>query len=198
MSTESQPKVGDSDDSMDDSEDEEEEKKKKKAAATTKLPLSKPVGQQQQGPSETAVYFTERAKYIPLRLDLKERKSLRLLEAALNVSEYTDKVDILSYSSKAKRIHAQLREICAILCGLVVASDYSAGQALIKTHDFCDFAAFFQEIFEVGRRYKIMNPGQPSLFSLSLCLFLFLFFSFLSSLLLTSKNKQNTHIKQRE
>ena len=36
----------------------------------------------------------ERSKYIPLRLTLGERKFLRLLEAALNVSEYTDKVRV--------------------------------------------------------------------------------------------------------
>lgn len=36
--------------------------------------------------------FRERCKYIPLRLELKDRRLLRLLEAALNVSEYTDKV----------------------------------------------------------------------------------------------------------
>jgi hypothetical protein len=33
----------------------------------------------------------ERAKFIPLRLKYEERKFLRLLEAGLNVSEYTDK-----------------------------------------------------------------------------------------------------------
>lgn len=34
--------------------------------------------------------FSERAKYIPLRLSHDERKVLRLVEAALNVSTYTD------------------------------------------------------------------------------------------------------------
>lgn len=33
-------------------------------------------------------WFVERSKYIPMRLTLMERKYLRLLEAALSVSEY--------------------------------------------------------------------------------------------------------------
>lgn len=100
----------------------------------------------------------ERAKYIPLRLSLEERKQLRLLEATLNVSEYTDKIDILSYKSKASRIHVQLKDVCAILSGLVVASDYKVGQQLIKDREFKDNEDFFRHIFEVGRRHKIMNP----------------------------------------
>lgn len=36
--------------------------------------------------------FRERAKFIPLRLSQDERRLLRLLEAALQVNEYTDKV----------------------------------------------------------------------------------------------------------
>ena len=81
--------------------------------------------------------FRERSRYIPLRLTLKERQRLRLLEAALSVSEYTDKVDVISYSkSKSARINAQLRELCGILCGLVLACDYKTGQELVVDHDF--------------------------------------------------------------
>jgi Protein of unknown function (DUF2009) len=76
--------------------------------------------------------YIHRAKFIPLRLTLIERKYLRLLEAALTVSEYTDKVDILlPYGqSKVKRIVAQIKEICAILSGLMLAADYKTGQQL--------------------------------------------------------------------
>ena len=54
----------------------------------------------------------------------------------------------------------QIRDICSILCGLVVASDYRQGQQLIAGRDFKANAAWFQNVFEVGRRYKIMNPGE--------------------------------------
>lgn len=67
-----------------------------------------------------------------MRLTFAERKYLRLLEAALEVSEYTDKIDILTYTSKNKRILAQIRELCAILSGLVMAADFKLGQDLFK------------------------------------------------------------------
>ena len=54
--------------------------------------------------------FIDRTKYIPIRLDLSERKLLRLCEATLNVSEYTDIVDILTWKSKTGRIHEQIRD----------------------------------------------------------------------------------------
>lgn len=70
-------------------------------------------------------WFVNRAKYIPVRLTLSERKYLRLLEAALQVSEYTDKIDIIGAAlSRPKRVVAQIRELCAILSGLVLAADY--------------------------------------------------------------------------
>merc|ERR1719498_440645 len=89
-----------------------------------------------------------------------ERKLLRLLEAALHVSEYTDKVDVLTFRSKTSRITKQLKEICAIMCGLVVATDYRRGQELISDKDFASNAEFFQAAFEIGRRHKVMNPAK--------------------------------------
>ncbi|KAG6828492.1 hypothetical protein H0H92_007807 [Tricholoma furcatifolium] len=106
-------------------------------------------------------WFLERAKYIPLRLTLGERKYLRLLEAALNVSEYTDKIDTIGFGlSKAKRIVQQIRELCAIMSGLLLAADYKQGQELFTDRDFESNAEFYQQIFELGRRHKIMNPDK--------------------------------------
>lgn len=106
-------------------------------------------------------WFLERAKSIPMRLTLGERKYLRLLEAALSVSEYTDKIDTIGFGlSKAKRIVHQIRELCAILSGLVLSADYKQGQELFSDRDFQANEDFYQQIFELGRRYKIMNPDK--------------------------------------
>ncbi|KAI0309587.1 hypothetical protein OF83DRAFT_1071831 [Amylostereum chailletii] len=106
-------------------------------------------------------WFVERAKFIPVRLTLGERKMLRLLDAALQVSEYTDKIDTLGFGlSKAKRIVHQIRELCAILSGLMLAADYKQGQTLFSDRDFQGNAEFYQRIFELGRRHKIMNPDK--------------------------------------
>ena len=111
--------------------------------------------------SDPGEWFVERTKYIPLRLALGERKYLRLLDAALQVSEYTDKIDTLGFGlSKAKRIVHQIRELCAILSGLVLAADYKQGQELFTDRDFASNSDFYQKLFELGRRHKIMNPDK--------------------------------------
>ncbi|KAJ2457791.1 hypothetical protein GGI03_006001 [Coemansia sp. RSA 2337] len=110
------------------------------------------------GGTSFAEWITKRARYIPLRLTLRERKFLRLLEAGLKVSEYTDKIDVLMYGNKTKRIVVQIKELCAILSGLVLASDYKVGQTLFEDRQFEDNEEFYQRIFEIGRRHKIMNP----------------------------------------
>eukprot|EP00177_Eucheuma_denticulatum_P004602 GFKZ01008377.1.p1 GENE.GFKZ01008377.1~~GFKZ01008377.1.p1 ORF type:complete len:618 (-),score=87.70 GFKZ01008377.1:1300-3153(-) len=105
-------------------------------------------------------HFSSRAKFIPLRLSALERKVLRLVEAALNVSEYTDVVDVLVYSrmKTRQRIHAQIRDLCSILTGLTIASDYARGQELVKDKDFAANEEYFQTAFEVARRHKVANP----------------------------------------
>lgn len=110
------------------------------------------------GAVEDKEVMLERAKYIPLRLTTEERRVLRLIEGALNVSEYTDKVDVLSWKSKTGRITAQIKDLCAILCGLTVAQNFKRGQQLMGDRDFAALSQFFQNCFEVGRRFKIMNP----------------------------------------
>ncbi|KAI6034887.1 hypothetical protein F5J12DRAFT_710596 [Pisolithus orientalis] len=111
--------------------------------------------------SKVGEWFVERSKYIPLRLSLGERKYLRLLDAALQVSEYTDKIDTIGFGlSKTKRIVLQIRELCAILSGLVLSADYKLGQSLFTDRDFQRNEQFYQDIFELGRRHKIMNPDK--------------------------------------
>ena len=53
-------------------------------------------------------------------------------------------VDILSWRNKTQRVHTQVKDICAILSGLVVAQDYRRGQALIVNRNFADNNEFFQ------------------------------------------------------
>ena len=75
--------------------------------------------------------------------------------------QQTDKVDTIGFGlSKPRRIVQQIRELCAILSGLVLATDYKQGQELFQDRDFKKNETFFQQLFELGRRYKIMNPDK--------------------------------------
>jgi len=104
-------------------------------------------------------YLRDRCRYIPLRLLPHERQLLHLLTAALSVSEYTSRVDIFpTHMSRTKRMVVQLKQICAILSGLVVASDFRLGQKMLVEREFSDNAEWFKSVFEIGRRYKIQNP----------------------------------------
>ncbi|ORM40153.1 UPF0652 protein [Babesia sp. Xinjiang] len=113
-------------------------------------------GESQSGPE----YFLQIAKYAPLRLTLGERKLMRLLDSTLHVSEYTDKIDILHEGNKSRKILREIKEVCAILSGLAVAHNYDDGQRLVRDREYAANAEFFRNVFEIGRRYKILNPDK--------------------------------------
>ncbi|SCM24943.1 conserved protein, unknown function [Plasmodium chabaudi adami] len=99
-------------------------------------------------------------KYIPLRLTYDERLYLRLLESTLEVSEYTDKIDIYHSGNKSRKIVREIKTLCSILSGLIIANNYENGQKLIRDRDFLKNSSFFSFVFEIGRRYKILNPDR--------------------------------------
>ncbi len=143
----------------DEDSDEELERAADEGSSSAKIDIV--LSSQPTPGSAVGEWFVERSKFIPVRLTLEERKFLRLLEAALSVSEYTDKIDTIGFGlSKAKRIVHQIRELCAILSGLVLSADYKQGQELFQDRDFASNDNFYQSIFELGRRHKIMNPDK--------------------------------------
>ena len=99
--------------------------------------------------------------YIPMRLTEDERKLLSILENALTVSEYTDSVDVLfshTRKSKQSRIFEGLVDALSISIGLLVSNNLTEGEELCIDRTLNDNVPLFRELFEVGRRYKIMNP----------------------------------------
>jgi hypothetical protein len=101
--------------------------------------------------------MSERAKYIPLRLSYEERKNLRLVNACINVSDYSNAVDI-PFKNNAKRHHTQLQHIVAFLSGIVAAMDYKNGQSVLEDRNFAPYEEAIQNALEIARRYKITNP----------------------------------------
>ena len=104
------------------------------------------------------------AKYIPMRVSPEERVYLRLLEGALEVSEYTDKVDVVRgwswRNSKTETIREEIGDLLQQLLGLAVAGNYKQGAQLIAQSDMQANAAFFRKVMEIGRRFKITNPDK--------------------------------------
>ena len=104
---------------------------------------------------------------------------LRLLEGALRTSDYVDKVDLretgwggISSAEKIRRMRAQLCDVLSILSGLRVAGatrggrgkggDGGSGKSVLakEGHNLASHAEWFARVFEVGRRYKMMNPAR--------------------------------------
>ena len=79
------------------------------------------------------------------------------------VCEYTDVVDVtFSHTRKSKqaRIIESLVDILSISCGLLMSNNLNKGEALLAGKTLNDNVPLFAEIFEIGRRYKIMNPNK--------------------------------------
>lgn len=88
-------------------------------------------------------------QYVPVRLTLKQRKTLRLLVASLGVSDYTGRVDRPNLMKGAKRMHQQLKEMCSMFTGLVLATDRKCGRGLIKSREFAQYTSYFTQVYEV-------------------------------------------------
>ena len=120
---------------------------------------------------ETLKRLKHRARYIPLRLLPGERELLAVVEGALEVSEYTDKVDVSqndyfarqSYD-KEEKVVGCLKELCRLMLGLRTAGDFkSQGRRLLANVELSalrDNEALFRNCLEIGRRHKIMNPDK--------------------------------------
>lgn len=101
--------------------------------------------------------------FVPLRLSESERVLLNVLENALEVCEYTDTVDVtFSHTRKTKfsRILESLIDVLSISCGLIMANSLTKGENLLMNKSLNDNVPLFTDLFEIGRRYKIMNPSK--------------------------------------
>jgi hypothetical protein len=98
--------------------------------------------------------WVELSRFIPLRLTTEERRILAILDRTLKVSEYTDNVDIyVSRSNRAELIRSEIAKIHSVLSGQYIA------MKMTKNIDFLT-AEWFGTTFEIGRRYKAMNPDR--------------------------------------
>jgi len=117
-------------------------------------------GMKDDSSSSDHLDFCERAKFVPMRLTYDERKYLRLIDATMHVSHYTDHMDTAASvnANNARKLALQMKQLCAVLTGMQVSHNYEQGQQLLQNRDFSTKSAFFQTVLEIGRRYKILNP----------------------------------------
>eukprot|EP01126_Amoeba_proteus_P044461 TRINITY_DN4941_c0_g3_i2.p1 TRINITY_DN4941_c0_g3~~TRINITY_DN4941_c0_g3_i2.p1 ORF type:complete len:423 (+),score=75.17 TRINITY_DN4941_c0_g3_i2:327-1595(+) len=52
----------------------------------------------------------------------------------------------------------ELSEMLSFISGVSIASNFREGQKLVISDGLEERESFFQKIFEIGRRYKVMNP----------------------------------------
>ena len=130
--------------------DDQEEEEPRQTEAEEETAMADLVFPRHENPE-----FVERCGHVPLRLSEEERQKLGTLMAALKVSEYTDEVDTMSRRHKSARIADGLEDLARISTGLAVCAAPHKAKAVTTMKGK---AFFFREIFEIGRRHKIMNP----------------------------------------
>jgi hypothetical protein len=108
--------------------------------------------------------LVEFAKYIPLRLSTEERSLLNVLEQTLNVSEYTDHVDVTSSRRgvKARRILDGVLEACHIATGLAVASGHERSLTGSCDADNKTSPKIFRRFSKNGRKNKKKKEQEES------------------------------------
>ena len=93
--------------------------------------------------------WLDRSTYIPLRLNPTEQAELQMVDMALTVSEYTDKIDVFSgWGTKVPRIIKYLQELCSIMAGLSVSKDFRLADRLIRDQSLSHSQAYFRHLFE--------------------------------------------------
>ena len=107
-------------------------------------------------------WFRERCKYIPLRLTYEERKSLRLIQALMKASEYTDLVDGANFKTEQKRMIRQMKCLRAAFTGIIASFDYRTAQRITDGADFSEprVANTLRQALEV-RGTHVLRGGGP-------------------------------------
>ena len=105
------------------------------------------------------------AQFTPLRLTDEEHVMLRVMEGALDHSEFTNNVDVSSNMhyvrevwDKDERVRAEISEMCGVIVGLSVANDVGDKNLLHRSLD--ENFDYLIRCFEVARRFKILNPDK--------------------------------------
>jgi len=53
---------------------------------------------------------------------------------------------------------SSLVDMLSIACGLMMSNNLSKGESILRNKTLDDNLPLFRDLFEIGRRYKIMNP----------------------------------------
>jgi hypothetical protein len=108
---------------------------------------------------ELAAAPIRQADGIPIRLTMRERKMQRLARGVLLASSYTDRVDTDALSkNKSKRTMAIVKEVLTAIGGLLLSTNLGLAAKIIEEHKYEEHKEFTQNVIEVSRRYKVMNP----------------------------------------